>query len=241
MNVSSIEIDNISITNYTSNESTVSFCYNRLNPSSIDAIIKNNSEGLSKPSLTKDLEKGNYISVLSAVWGEKDKIRRLTWLRLNAELHAPLMYELAIAEFVNNPTLETITKITFPLLKAATFRVTQDASCSDDSTVSHGDAHLCMDGTYRDALGKAVKKYAKDITPAIFAAKTKEAQSEVQQKICEIARQTLENLDKLPNPTWIGYHGLDVHINGYPTMCPPAQFAARRQNAAENILARLGP
>ena len=82
----------------------VAFCQIRNDPEAVAAIIQaGKAEGLSKSDELKALaEKGEYIPVLKAVWSERDRSRRLEWLRANASLHAPLMFELALAEFFHS-------------------------------------------------------------------------------------------------------------------------------------------
>ena len=58
----------------------LAYCRKRLDLPVMDAIIKANRSGLNTPQLAEHLQRGMYIPVLSAVWGERDKVRRIEWL-----------------------------------------------------------------------------------------------------------------------------------------------------------------
>lgn len=86
--------------------------------------------------LEAHLKKRDYIPVIKWIWHQRqhDVLNVLEVLRgqLKAS-HPPLMYELAILEFMVNPSEETLHLTSLPLIKAASSRVFQDASCLEGS------------------------------------------------------------------------------------------------------------
>lgn len=228
--------------NYSNVSSTVSFSELRLNQKEVATVIRQNSQGLSHSEiLDQNLAQGNYIPVLSAIWGEKDKLRRLDWLRSQEhQLHAPLMFEQAIAEFTNSPTAETVATISLPLIRAAAFRVHQDAQCSRDASVYNGDASPRMQNTYVMALQNAIKKYAPSLRlEKIQEEKRDEMQVEIKKKLREIVEKTLSAPNTLPDPTWIGYHSIMSVFGEAPQMHPREEFDKKRQEMVQSIMPQL--
>jgi hypothetical protein len=210
----------------------VSFCEKRLAPSEVDKIIQEGKEGLSNTEkLNGHLAKSEYIPVLKAIWRERDRARRLTWLQSHAsELHAPLMFEQALAEFVNVPTIETLFNTSLPLIRAAVFRVEQDSVCSADASVCHGDAPSRMLMLYQKIIfGLTQKHLQKDLALLIMENETL-VQSNCIAKVLEVARLSLTC--ELPSPTWIGFHGLNVMLEGKILMHPDDQFKSLRVKKA---------
>lgn len=231
----------MNVVSFSNSQNLVSFCEQRLKREAVSQIIKKNKEGVNSPQIEEKLQSNDYISVLSLIWGERDSAKRLSWLRNHAsELHAPLLYEQAIAEFKESPTVETVVQVSLPLIKAASFRVRQDAQCSQDPSVYNGDAHLRMEMTYGQALIEGMKKYASDLDLGTIQSQNKDAIREATlNKVKEIAQQTIANPDALPSPNWIGFHGMSCFIKGGPDMLAPSQFAAKRAQLAATFLEQL--
>lgn len=215
--------------------STVSFAYTLLN----DAQLKMTIIGEKGITLETDesLKKCDYISVLKAIWSENDTARRVAWLRSHAsELHAPLMYEQAIAEFLIAPTIDTVKQVSLPLLKSATFRVEQDSKCSKDISVNNGDAHICMDETYKMVLNARVVKILNKSIPDIAQNCKDTILANVNQKMITTAQASLAT--QLPSPNWIRFHGIDA-LMGTNSMHPESEFKKYRDEYANNMLAKL--
>jgi len=215
--------------------SIVSYCEQRLQPIAINEIIKKGkSAGLSNTAaLNKNLKKGCYIPVLNAIWSDKD--RRLSWLQSHAsELHAPLMFEQAIAEFVNSPTVTTIVEISIPLIQAATFRVNQDSKCSTDPSVFNGDAAPRMRNTYLISLNKQIEKHLGKKLENVLSENQSAIDSAMTAKTLKTAELSLSQ--KLPSPDWIGSHGINAIRYGKVEMHPiAASNEIRNKFAYETI------
>jgi hypothetical protein len=231
-------IGGVSFKTFSNTQNVVSFCEKRLNPTEVNGIIQNHRDGVSSSMIETYLNANDYISALSLLWGERDSTQRLTWLRDHEnQLHAPLLYEQAIAEFKENPTVETVIQVSLPLIKAGTFRLQQDARCSADSSVSQGDAHIRMEMTYGKALQNAVNKYNKNLDLPTIKTENEEAITQaVLTKMKEIAEATLANPEALPSPNWIGYHGMDCFLMGGPSMLDPSLFVEKRISVANQVL-----
>ncbi|MCI0382360.1 MAG: hypothetical protein L0207_04850 [Chlamydiae bacterium] len=226
------------IMNFSANEQdVVSFCEKQLNPTEADKIIKE-GKGLSNSAeIEKNLKESRYIPVLKALWSEKDKEKRLEWLKSHSKLHAPLMFEQAIAEFVNYPTVEAIHSISMPLIKAATFRVLQDSKCSRDPSVFNGDAPGRVAETYMKILENQVQKHLKKSLADIGNEKKEMLASFIRSKLIEIIKQSKEK--ELPDPSWIGWHGMSVFIDGKIEMHPASDYKKIRDQAADEMLGKL--
>lgn len=225
----------VSFASYTNLQSVVSFCDTRLIPAKVQVIInEGKAVGLSNgEALNEQLKNSDYIPVLKAIWSERDRSRRLEWLRSHApEMHAPLMYEQALAEFVASQTVETVTKISLPLIQAATFRVYQDSQCSSDASVYKGDAPVRMKLTYLKSLDTLTKKFLK--TPL---SEIKAENNYMAAKVVEVAQASMSQ--ELPSPNWIGHHGMSVFIDGKIAMHPEENHKEIRKKAAEEIIEKL--
>lgn len=227
--------------NVSNHHDVVSFCYLRLDPPQVTKIMRLNAQGLSQVEVCEEsLRNGHYIPVLSAVWGEKNKVLRLDWLRSRAlELHAPLMFEQAIAEFVNSPNTETVIRISLPLIRAASFRVYQDSACCKDLSVCSEGGSAQMETIYMQALERTMKKYAPKLSIEEIQSKNQaEIQLERIELLRKIVERSIEAPEEFPNPTWISYHGMEA-IFGSSKMHPASEFGNKRKEVAEKVLPQL--
>ena len=217
--------------------SVVSFCDKRLDRRAANEVMSKYSEGClssEREKFEKLAEAGDYIQVLGAIW--KDKENRLAFLdSISSRLHAPLMNEEAIARFIAAPTVETVIRISLPLLKAAEFRANQDAQCSLDPAVSRGDAYLRLALVYRRALDSQIKKYLPaESLASVEAANKAELNSALLKKVMDVALAT--KAIELPSPLWIGYHGLSVFIEGAPKMHLESEYKRIRDEFADRVI-----
>lgn len=149
-------------------------------------------ENLNLPQLLKD---GLYIPVLQNVWTQFDQPRRLQWLREQPQIHAPLLAERAIEEFIANPTVNTVIEIALPLIKAAEFRVRQDAvGVIDDSFAS---AYRDLQAIYLPKLDTLCGKNLDMSLYDIISANAQKLQEFVEKKIDEIVSLTFT--EQLPS------------------------------------------
>jgi hypothetical protein len=197
-----------------------------------EAVQQSGTRGLSDPSLQGSLERGHYIPVVTAVWSESDPQRRVEWLRANAGLHAPLLFEQALAECEAIPTVETVNRVALPGIAAATLRMGQDAACSLDLSTSAGIELMQMTYTIslaqliRERLGGQALGAVQD--PIVVRPAIKEA-------VARMAERTLSG-EPLPDPTWAAWHGTDVQISGVPRMRPAREHERIRRELAERII-----
>lgn len=218
----------------------VSYSETRLNPQAVNHIIKQGKqEGLSNSkALNENLKSSQYIPVLNAIWSERDKNRRLEWLRSHeSEMHAPLMFEQAITEFVIKPTVETIIQISIPLIKAASFRVVQDSKCSTDPSVFNGDAAQRMEMTYLTSLNTQTEIHINKKLVTIISENEDAIKSAVNAKVLKIAHSSITQ--DLPSPNWIGHHGLSVFRSGNIEMHSTADFKNHRDKVANDTIKKL--
>lgn len=217
-------------------QDTASFCVLRNCPQEVQKIISaGRAEGLRETtSLSHLLTQGNYIPVLKAIWSERDRARRLVWLREKTELHAPLMFEQAIAEFVNFPSARTIHLVSIPLIEAAKFRVQQDCQCSQDFHISNGDMHEFMATTYLNSLERASQKYlhqSVDLSGSFEG----EYLAILNMKIKTIRQSTLS---RLPDPEWTKWHSPNALFWNMPMRCS-FEWKPLRDAFAKHVEAQL--
>jgi hypothetical protein len=211
----------------------VSFCEIRNDPKAFSAYIQaEGAQGISNGEALKALaEKGDYIPVLKAIWSEKDHTRQLTWLRSNASLHAPLMFELALAEFAAAPTVETIELISFPLISAANLRINQDSVCSQDYFI-YSLPPSDMGKAYCKSLDQLMQKHLFHPFDR-FNLSQRCLQASIQKSI-----ETLLSSKSLPlpNPTWISWH-TDATASDALKMHPAGDWKKLREDFANKKLA----
>lgn len=110
----------------------VDFLSRRLEPNTPEMqTLLATGGGLSDPKkVEKALADSDYVTVLTAVWSERDRPKRLDWLRKQLPRYdAILMHELALAEFKAAPNLEVLQNVVLPLFMAAKLRLEQDSKC----------------------------------------------------------------------------------------------------------------
>lgn len=223
--------------NFSNPTNVVAFCESYFNKAELEKIKKEGKEsGLSYTNvLSEQLSHGNYIPVLKAIWSEENPERKITWLRTCAltQLHGPLMFELAVEEFAHDPRPVVLNARSLPLIKAAAFRVQQDAKCSKDASVYNGDAHARMFGAYVARLNELTQKFL-GMTP-------RQAESLVQPdpnySLATIASRSLTV--ELPSPVWIKNHGMAFFLKEEGPMHPEADFKRIRDAYAHEELTRL--
>lgn len=229
----------MSFVNGSNPKNVVSFCEKSLDREAMDAMIQEHkSVGLSDPALADNLKTGNFQAVLVSLWSERDRTRRLEWLESKAnELHPVLMFELAVAKFVAAPTVETVIRVAIPLIKAAGFRVKQDACCSRDSSVKDGDAGERMSITYLNRLERQVQATFNHSLTEIVSDHQEACTAAIKSKVLETARLSISR--DLPSPYWIGWHGLSVFMQGAPRMYPADQYTRIRDEYANKVISTI--
>jgi hypothetical protein len=107
---------------------------------SLEALVKEGREkGLSEEMLPMLLKEGSYEDACKVIWGIDQERRYEVLSSFVDDLHMVVMYELAIEEFRNHPIERTIYEIAIPLIKAASFRFSQDLECSVYAVVLKAD------------------------------------------------------------------------------------------------------
>lgn len=223
---------------FVNRNNVIDYCEIACDASQVSEIIrKYKAVGLSNiETLQEQLNQSDYIPVLTAVWSERDKAKRLVWLRsVSDQMHAPLMYEQAISEFTQNPMVETIIHVTMPLIKAAGIRVIQDGSCSKDPSVSKGDHFTRMEIAYQHRLSVQVKKHLNKEW-ADLSGSIEENYPVISEKVIEILEKTMTT--NLPDPSWIRHHGVGAFL-GNMEMLSSSLHKSVRDMLAEEFVSQL--
>ncbi len=179
------------------NNKVFDYCARRLDPQFLEQIRNDiNNIGVETPDLEKDLQKGEYIPVLSAIWGERDQSRLVQWLRKHAGYHAPLMFERAIAEFEAVPTVQTVVRVSLPWIHAAAVRTYQDQRC----LLNHSSESRMLSDTYLELLKDKMRESMLDLE-----AVKERYKAVIHRNTFNWLSQFVNNVDMstLPSPDWI--------------------------------------
>jgi hypothetical protein len=209
----------------------VAFCSKR---NTFDVAITNGAHvaGLANPDeLQACLQNGEYIPVLKAIWSERDLERRVSWLRQYSSLHAPLMFELAMAEFEHSPTRETLAFVSFPLIHAAASRVLQDCSCSVDR-IEKLDAKA-PDIVIRQIYFGSIDLFLTKIRCKAVLQFSEDTNLPLLEKTKETMRQSLSA--PLPTPEWLKAYGKSL-LGREIIMASSSEWKQRRVFFARELL-----
>jgi hypothetical protein len=178
--------------------------------------------------------KEDYISAYKVLWYSTGK-ERITILRyVYKALYTPFLYEQALAEFMNSPTLETVVKVSIPLIKAANFRFLQDSECCKDSWVREGD---CL-----ERIQKVYMSRLHDLTVMSLGLCLEEIQKLHHRQIDFFCREEIRKVAEkskkmqLPSPCWIGWSGVVALHHGKPPMYHQFLHKRIRNRYADKIL-----
>lgn len=225
------------IHNYCNTQDFLSFLPLRLDEQQVKEIAKLNSGLTSIDEISCYLASGDYIPVVKAVWAEKNELLRLNWLKeQEANLHAPLLAELGLAEFMANPTTDTVCQLSFPLIKAASKRVAQDALAIKDASLQ--DAMYVFELTYTEILNHLCQQKLNSSLYSITEENKEKCAQYIKDKLKEVFQKSIEVNQQMPNPIWIGYHGLEA-LFGKVTIYPQSEINDKQKKFAENLLKDL--
>jgi hypothetical protein len=143
-------------------------------------------------ALNKALSVGDYVTVLKALWSETDCQKKLTWLRqVKSQLHAPLLFELALGECLMTSDPNRVTSVCLPLFRIARFRTQQDLA-SYPMQLSPDPGQRLM-RVYDEVLTIAMN---------VFLKKPEIDESLMRKKAIKVAVKSLKQ--QLPPPNWFG-------------------------------------
>jgi hypothetical protein len=189
-----------------------SFCRMRLNPTEANQIIQDNPAGLSDPEIVETaLKTEDYISVLKLVWAERDREKRLRWLREGRKhlFHPLLSLERALAEFTIRPNLETLIHISRPLLGFGLLRNIMDAKCSNNRKAFF--SCIQIQKIYCQALDNLTKKHLSKEQLIELRENSKSNQTQSLESLTSLLQEFIQELQDedliLPKPSWIDEFG----------------------------------
>ncbi len=228
-------------------ENAMIFSTYRLNGQAIRKIKEHYPQGLATNPAAIDtaLKAGDYVSVLRPLWAETDRPKRLDWLRANEHKFYPVLpFERAMAEFKANPTVDTIIRISKPLLTFGHLRNTMDAKCSTDLSIE-GPSQEMRD-SYNTAFGNLVSKELGSI-PLISREQHKETVRAVISHLKELEEELSKADSTVPSPAWLEFYGINGFMSAFEmdseSMKPKEdwnsirlQFVREEIQRAENFL-----
>ena len=187
----------------------------RINPELMNGVIKKYKHtGLSGAEIQQWTQECAYEKLLPHVWAERDRKKRLDWLRKNAQWHVPLMFELAMAEMKYCTSLSQEDAICYyhtnilPLLNTARLRVKQDirANPQDPSLEA---VYGLMQNCYSYALTNIIK--TSELPYELFS--LTDANQAIYNENMRILLEKLihENQTQTPPPGWLLGHGLQSY------------------------------
>ena len=192
----------------------------RNNAAKMQGIIRD-GKGIEEERVRGCIERGEYIEALNAIWSERDRPKRLDFLRTHAKEHAPILFELAVAEAAavipkegydsathDAEIRRVVSEVAMPLIKYAGLRVIEDAVAIDDASLQ--DAHAVMDDAYILALQNLIKKRTGKQNTSFVDNKR------MTQRLIEILERDVDG--EMPSPKWVALHGLRIKIDGSITL-----------------------
>lgn len=231
----------MSIYNVTSPENIMTWCEIRLNSEAASKIIRANPAGLSdKTAVESALKAQNYIKVLTAVWGERDRGERLAWLQTKS-LEAVLPYELALAEFKSCPSVETLTTKTLPLFAVASARSRMDIECSSDNSI--GSCGIQMKNTYEQAMSMLLREAVKTNSDLTWPLSKEDEIKQLANSIEKLV-ELKESIPTLSSPKWVEWCGMQSFMRSFGdnvqgTMRPSENWATLRRTSVESYIQAL--
>lgn len=203
--------------------SVLGYCtYTRIDPIKLDEIIRSNPGLINFDELDRCLQVGEYIPVIHAVWSERDRSKRLEWLRAKATIHVPLIFELGMSECRFSQTIETVKNVTLPLFLYGLLRIEQDRSCLIAPMIDASGTFF----TYWGVLAKLMKSTPEKLPLMDMIDK------DVILKVIELAKKNLSI--SLPNPGWFG-----LQLEEINSPKPPSECAAIREEFITATIKKL--
>ncbi len=232
-------------------KNVIPLCELREDSNALENIIRGRN-GITEAAKAA-LAKGHYTDALAALWSAKTFEERITWMREAADsLHAPFIYELALAEFEaicekdretgeglysDERKIEVLNTVSLPLIRAAQFLTRQAAQCSKDDSVYNGDADQRLKNVYIRLIVKVMKEKTA-IDPSTINEDSPVKLAAYRRKLEEVVKRSLE-ID-LPDPKWVTYNGMGT-FQGERKMHPKSQWNELRHNYAKKVMANIYP
>jgi hypothetical protein len=168
----------------------IQLSHNRSNP----LFIQKESSGYKGLCNLKELDGWligcNYACIIKSLWSEQLPEKKVVWLKEKEDaFHFPLLFEQSIEEFLINPTLKTASKISIPLIMAATIRLKQDLCCLN---MDEEESHCIVDsleGAYYEALTELTHRKLGISVPEILL--IEDSGPNIIEKIDKMAKSTL--------------------------------------------------
>lgn len=165
---------------------------NRSNP----GFMQKESSGYKGISNSKELNQwvieSNYTCIIKSLWSEELPEKRLVWLKEKEEaFHFPLLFEQSIEEFLINPTLNTASTTSIPLIIAATISLKQDLSCLNLDENETRRIVEAFEGAYYGTLTELTQKKLGLSVPEILLVDN--TGSSIIEKIDRIATSTFKS------------------------------------------------
>ncbi len=209
----------------------------RGDPKFADSLVKAHRGLDDENRLQNAIREDCFVEVMIAIWSERDRAKRLDWLRKKAPaLQAPFLFELAIAEFKAVPTSETLHRISYPLLQAAYLRVKQDVACYKDASLKNLPSELEM--IYLAALNRLTNEHLKLSVHEVLNKENPDCIEAIQVKWREILNQT--HARNLPMPIWVLGSGTLPHPQdswpqaGFLSFCHQERFRIAQEALSAN-------
>lgn len=198
------------------------FCEQRLSPVAFAKIVERQTftSLTDNAHLERQLECGDFNSVLETIWCERDVKKKLTWLRGKSDqLHPLLIYELAIAEFEDCPKWSTLHLISIPLVKVANFRTYQDCACLKVKKSVYENVSERFDKIYMACLSVLSLEKCKRNFDMLTTAQSKISDREIREMVRVAATCTL--LLQPSRFNWLRFYGRSSFLDEIPAVANP--------------------
>jgi len=148
-------------------EQLIQVAENRTSPS----FLQKESRGakFQLAEMQKWSQEGEWISILKSLWSDEEGQKALEWLRSKELEHIPpLLYEQAIAEFIQNPTLKTASKTSIPLIVTASLSLRQQQIYIQEKALVMPSCGEVFENKYFENLNDLISSSLKTSLPELI-------------------------------------------------------------------------
>lgn len=173
-----------------------------------------------------------YVEVLKHLWSEEDAKKRCQWLEAKVEEgHPILMFELAEAYFLEDPTVECYLQKAMPWIIAGATRTVLDARCTEDKNAASHAEVLLFNYQQRILCVLTAKVPLEKIEEYVL-----EHEELFQKESTTIQRKVFKPFEKedpkMPSPKWVFTPGVKSSI-------PESQYDSIRKKSAETLISMV--
>ncbi len=202
------------------------FTFKRNQPHAVQKIALDNNGMNNMNALENNLQSGDYIPVLKALWSEKDIKKKIDWLQEKKhESHPILLFELSVEVVKEDPSLSNLEESLY-LLELGKYRTDLDAICVSDSSALA--AAQSLYNNYSKVIATVVSQNP-SLKEMLTTGQSKEMNVRILQKLLISLKQVQQKLNSLPPPNWVSTHALQMLFSEKQVTISPRACLLKRE------------